>query len=587
MMATVLILFQFSILSRDVLNNYNDNVYAEETNLTRAEAWSEQSASDATETVVYIGGKDDAAAKIIRQWCGYSKRLFAQFDLIDDYFQQEVKNPTLICLDGEAVTDALQINDLRAMVRNGQNVLFCNIPQTQLITHNLLLMELLGIRQVAEEQTELTGIHLFPGFLLGGEAIYTVKEEEEKLNSEVRMSAPWFLRLSGTKCYMAGTLEDDAVENEDLPPLIWRNSFGLGRVFVVNGPYMQDETGLGILSAITYELRDYVLYPAVNAQNLSVANFPVFAEENTDELTKIYARDLSDIQSSLMWPGLILAANRENYRMTCFLTPQLDYSAKNKSKPDQLTFYLKQFREQNTEAGLSLDHLPGIDLADKLTEDQSFFDSSYVDYPYNIAYVGSKEKEDFLAAGQQGVLKNIHSVTGVWNDADLLSYCTDTILAQGITANGFTHSYLQDLKVRGIQTAIGYSNILLDMKYVAWPEDVTQHWERLSKAFSSNINTYWKPFSEFEKTTLSESDSRVRSFLSLDYTDVRNDDTITANITGDGSHWLILRTHDEKISGITGGEYTEIEDNAYLIYTEESSVQIELDKRQNKQYYLK
>lgn len=36
---------------------------------------------------------------------------------------------------------------------------------------------------------------------------------------------------------------------------------------------MEDETGLGILTGMLYETRDYLIYPVVNAQNLIAANF--------------------------------------------------------------------------------------------------------------------------------------------------------------------------------------------------------------------------------------------------------------------------------------------------------------------------
>lgn len=587
MMATILILFQFSILSRDFVNNYNKNTYLNETELTRTDAWSGQLADGTVQTVLYIGSEDDAEAGIIRQWCGYTKRQFAQCGSLEDYSIAANGGPVLLCLNKEAVAADAQVDKLSALVQNGQNVLFCNAPESALLTDMPALRTLLGIREVVQEQAELAGIRLFSGFLLGGEAIYLIEEEEEKLNQEISISAPWYSRLSGTKSYMVGMLEDEDIDNEYLPSLIWRNSYGSGRVFVVNGTYMQDETGLGILSAIMYELQDYDLYPVVNAQNLSIANFPDFASENTEELMGIYSRDLLKFQRDLMWPGLISATNKGNYKITGFMTPRLDYSVRDSLSADELTFYLKQFNEQNAEAGLSLDHLPGISLKDKLYADQAFFDSSDAAYSYGSAYLSSEEMDGFLAVAPQGILKNIRTVTGVWDDADLLYYCSNTVVAQGVTADGFTHPYLQDLRVRAVETSLGYSNILLDMKRISWPEEDDLHWEVLSDRFSSNINTYWKQFSVFDKTTLLESDERIRDFFALDYRDAREADTVTVEITnGGGDNWFILRTHAETIRDIVGGDFVEIEEDVYLIHATEKNLQIELEERRNKQYFL-
>ena len=585
MMATILALFLFSLLVQDLTNEYDVNIYLTETELTRESEWNELMADGSTQTVLYIGGKDDAAAGIIRQWCGYTKRRFTQCDSLEDYIRPDGGGPVLLCLTGEAVTTAEQVDTLSAMVEAGQNVLFGDVPEAERLTQLPEFQALLGIQEVVQEQVKLTGVRLFSGFFLGGEAIYSMEDEEETPGQESILSVPWYLRRSGTKVYMVGMLADEEIENEELPPLIWRSSHGSGRVFVVNGPYMRDETGLGILSAALYELQDYELYPVVNAQNLAVANFPNFALENTEAITEFYSRDMRQLQMDLIWPHLIAAANSGNYQMTCFLAPRLDYSAVDNQQMNDLAFYLRQFRGQGSEAGLSLDHLPGVSLEEKLTSDQAFFDFSSSAYSYSAAYVGSGEMEAFWATDPQKILENIRTVTGVWDDADLLSYCTDATVAQGVTADGFTHNFRQDLRIRAIETALAYSNILLDMKQVSWPEEDDPHWEMLYDSFSSNINTYWEPYAAFEKTTLTESDERVRAFLATDYRDVRRADTITVEIAN-GGQWFLLRTHGEAVIGLAGGNYVEIEEDVYLIHTLEQTLRIELEMRRNSQYYL-
>ena len=45
-----------------------------------------------------------------------------------------------------------------------------------------------------------------------------------------------------------------------------------------NGDYLSGSTGIGFLSAIMAENSSYYLYPVVNAQVMTVANFPGMAE---------------------------------------------------------------------------------------------------------------------------------------------------------------------------------------------------------------------------------------------------------------------------------------------------------------------
>ena len=70
---------------------------------------------------------------------------------------------------------------------------------------------------------------------------------------------------------------------------------------------MEDETGLGILTGMLYETRDYLIYPVVNAQNLIAANFPVLTEENTAQMQETQQQLLTVISSG---PLLLLFMKR-------------------------------------------------------------------------------------------------------------------------------------------------------------------------------------------------------------------------------------------------------------------------------------
>lgn len=582
MMATIFMLFQASVLIRDLGNQYNVNEYLTETRLTRTDSWTPDKTEVPAETVVYIGSGEKTLAEMIRQWGNYAKRRVVQYDSLEEYDPRGEDAPALLCVAGSEISTLREVSVLRTLANRGQSIVFCDLPEPAVLESLPAFCSLLGIQEIVREEVELTGVKLFSGFLLGGEAIYQATNEKEEKMQDLELLVPWYRPLWGTKTYMVGLLEEDPeteIENEDLPGLIWRNSYGDARIFAVNGSYMYDQTGLGILSAILYELRGYELHPVVNAQNLSVVSFPDLAMENTEILTEIYARDMKRLQMDLLWPGLIAAANKGNYRMSCLLAPQMDYTTQEAQFSQDLIFYLKQFKEQGTEAGLSLDYLPGIDLRGKLERDREFFENSGSEYKYGAAYVSKEDAVILAELAREGTLDSIRTTTGLRKATDaLFSYSTDTILDQGVTADGFSHTYSQDLRVRAVETALGYSNILLDMKYVTWPEEDAPHWEVLSEDFSSNINTYWHPFSVFDKTTLLESDERARTFLAMDYTDSRNGDSITVAIHNrSGDAWFLLRTHSESISDITGGTYQQMEEDVYLIRAREDHLEISVE----------
>ena len=66
----------------------------------------------------------------------------------------------------------------------------------------------------------------------------------------------------------------------------------------------------------------------------------------------------------------------------------------------------------------------------------------------------------------------------------------------------------------------------------------------------------------------------MRSYLAIDYDYFREGDEITiAPVTDSEECYFILRLHGEEITGITGGSYTELETDWYLInITDESAV---------------
>ena len=129
--------------------------------------------------------------------------------------------------------------------------------------------------------------------------------------------------------------------------------------------------------------------------------------------------------------------------------------------------------------------------------------------------------------------------------------------------------------MKSIQSALGYTNILLDMADIFWPEQETDRWEIMQRQFASNLLTYWKNFSCFSNTTLSQSDARVRTFLKLDYRYFREENEITLD-TSEPESSFILRTHGEEIEKMEGGIWRKIEEDAYLIYAESIRVKIQV-----------
>lgn len=110
------------------------------------------------------------------------------------------------------------------------------------------------------------------------------------------------------------------------------------------------------------------------------------------------------------------------------------------------------------------------------------------------------------------------------------------------------------------------------------PSDASDEWQNLARTVFSNLTTYSYPFRAEDWLTATESDARVRAFLSLDSAQTRTDDGISLTLDGpEGvTYYFILRTHDEKVISVSGGSSVQLENNAYLIAADRKQVEIRL-----------
>ena len=585
MMFVLFFLFQFSMVLRDSRNTYDVNSSLAEKKADGENQWTPSDSNSITvigadSSVVFVGNKAGDMGAAVSRWCIYAKRKLISCKSVSTYKADDKNLPEMMILESEKYADGDNLTTLETLEKKGVIIVFGCLENAKNIQNNKALMKFLGIQKVVTEETHLTGVKLFEGLLLGGEVTYnTSKDKEEKKRQDLELDVPWYQVGSGTKTYMVGLLDEKTgknVENEDLPTIIWRNGIDYGSVFAVVGDYMKDSTALGLLDGMRAEALPYTIYPVVNAQNLSMVNFPVFADENNDEMLKLYSQSVTGIARDIMWPALISVVEKSDMKMTCFIQPQADYTDDIEPKSGNLEFYLKQMKEQNAEAGISLEYQKLDKAEDKVIKDTEFFENEKINYRFGAAFAKEKDLKGILKDTDSGLLGDVGTlVCDYTENQPVVSYYSDSVTLQTVTSDGMNYAYSDDIRMRSIQTALGYTNVMLDMYDIFWPERSTDRWEVMQKRFSSNLLTYWKNFECFGSTTLSESNARIRTFLNLAYSQSREDNTITLRTSEPGS-WFILRTHGEEIEEIDGGSQTEIEDGAYLICTEDTTVKIQL-----------
>lgn len=604
MFVILLFMFQFTGVMKEQLSEYESNEYADDTTTSfqRSDAFlAERTSADACE-VIYVGEAGGAEESVVKTWCSYRKRTFfcsSSLALLDSLQDDALQ---VLVVDGSKVTSEEEVAVLRREAQMGVTVIFATLPQSSVIREYRDLRELLGIRAVIADEIPLAGMHLFSGFLLGGEEIYEVTEPGEEERQDMNPSVPWYTTGAGTKTYMVGTLSDETIEqtvdneiraqyagmeeeaakNSLLPAILWRNSVDTAKIFCVNGDYLADISGVGILDAMMGETYDYDIYPVINAQNLVIADLPAFVSENEEEMQKRYSQSAQAVYQEIVWPSLTSIASRTGAKMTCMMTPQFTYTDEEEPDGENVTYYLKRLKEEHAEAGLSADSREGILLSEKIKQDQTFWQTYAPSYRFLSLYA-----DGVKSIGEESALPaEIRTVAlGSGASGQAVGYLNENVTLQPSTSSGIRHTFLDDFKVKCMETALGYSNITPDLYSVTYPEGDEDSWEKISKKIAANLGTYWKAYEAFDATTLTESDVRIRRFLALDYKQQRAGNVITLSLEHrEDAAWFLLRLHGEKVTEVAGGSFEEIEDGVYLILAEEDEVSVEVQTGETWQY---
>ena len=600
MFGVVLVLFLSTAVLREYFNDYDVNHAAQEERMPPVPG---ASAADGQQ-VVYAGAQDTGLYEPVAEWAEYRKMALHEamdvqtgLDRAGQYDHQDV----LLLLDGDALEqDTRQSAEaLTAYVQDGGTVIFCSLPSYETIQSCEALRLLLGIQQLRSPSVEVLEYWLYQGFLLGGDVCYPYDALQPPKDLDIENVLPWYDISAGTKTYMVGYLpaqEQQAMglNREDLPAVVWRNSLGDGCVFAVNGDFMRGESALGFLDAMVYESRSYALYAVVNAQNLCVTGFPDLTVENEDQMARMYVFNTRQLCRDVLWPSLVAASREGGWKLSAFVSLKQSAGSGKEPEMDDLISYLKYFNEEDAEACLALGRMDDPNLRLSVTQDRQALDAIGLNYAFSGAWLRSENAGQLPGLLQpDGTMEVFPSIRTVVSEPApgqrVLSWLTGQMTRQSVTMDGYRYTYQDDLRLRSLQTALGYSNVQADIFRVLWLENSEDSWEKVSETLASVIATYWKPFAAFDKTTISESDRRVRLFLNQRVTSQesrlpqgRQISIQVENFAGDA--WLMLRTHGETLQTMEGGTWTQIEEDAYLLHLTRENAAVGLQSKLQPHY---
>lgn len=590
-MAITFFLFQFTNVMLERWNNYEENSYVRDLEELPGEKDvyedTEESAFHASrDQIVYIGDEKDVLGNVVRTWASYAKWGFRVFDSPESCEAAlEGSAPRMLAVDSRCIDWEQEENCafLENCAEEGITVVFCNLPDAAVIEGSRPLRVLLGISEVRDRETTVGGLYLYEGFLLGGEGVYRTEDEEENAKrQDMELTFPWYVLSEDTDMYMRGVSTDNTVEEEESPAVIWRSRHDGSCVYAVNGDYMEDAAGLGLLTAMSSKSRNYDIYPVVNAQNLVVANYPGLSDENGDAMRQRYDRSAGELFRDVVWPSLVAVYRKSTLGLSCMMAPQFDYEDDNLPSQEELLYYMQSLNEERAEAGLSGVCVSDTPVGRKLTEDSWLMEGTLPTYRFTSFYAGDLEEAAVEAALQEEFLETVRTIVRDYSgSSQVIGYQNENVTAQSTLTDGARHTYREDFRVKSVETALGYTVVLEDLEDVVYSDSEE---ETLTEELSSlrwNVQSTFKGFKGFEGTTLSESDERVRDFLALDYTQRRENDTVYVEWDGTaGAAWFILRCdNDETVSRVKGGTFEQLERDVYLIEAQNENVEIMLRLR--------
>ena len=602
MILVILVLFLSSVVLKEYFNDYDVNhAVSDEPPVEQIESGKDDGKGNqaditsAESDILFIGAKDNGYHDAMKEWAGYRKKSFSTARTLTEMrsrLKSYKKDKPYVLVDGELLVMNTEASSdmLTEYVKEGGVVIFYRLPSYQAIEQSKALQNLLGIQHLRAESVRLQDIRLYSGFLLGGETHYSFVDVQDPKVVDMERNVPWYDISSRTKSYMVGFISEEEkvsmnLENEDLPAIIWRSSLGKGSVFAVNGDYMKGETSLGLLDAMVYETENYVVYPVVNAQNFTVAGFPDLTVENEDRLAEVYGMTSQQFCRDILWPSLVAATQGENWKITSFVYVKQRDDSGNEPKEEDFIDYLKYFNEESTEAGISLGRIESTDINRSVMEEADTLKRWNLDYVFAGGYVRNENKDKLASlidkVGNMEHFGNIRTVVGEYDeDTSILGWLSSRITVQNTTTDAYRHSYKDSLRLKSIETALGYSNVQADMYRILWPESEKDEWQSVAEKMAANIDTYWKPFAAFDKTTISESDARVRDYLNGTVKSRRMGNRIsieTENFSQDA--YLLLRTHGEYPKKMTGGTWKEVENDTYLLTLTEDNASVVLESK--------
>lgn len=276
-------------------------------------------AADAAEYVVLKG--EEASGGVCQEITDMLDKLKKEYitkDRMEDLTEEQKEASKVLIVAAEdpaAVGDWQELLDLAK--NDGKAVLFTSAGPAQRDDYSTgdkdggSLEAEIGIQRRGKT-FYVDGIVVMEGILIQGLSYYEnmpVKAENISLDA------------SCTKLIMEKSKLEK--EQKDLAPLLWKKTYGKGKLYVVNAPFFENDTGIGIFTGILADMQEVFAYPVVNSSAVLLDHFPEYDQADEALIRQWYGREASGYVRDVIWydaaqtasgSGLILSGRSDEDR---------------------------------------------------------------------------------------------------------------------------------------------------------------------------------------------------------------------------------------------------------------------------------
>jgi Uncharacterized protein conserved in bacteria (DUF2194). len=524
---------------------------------------------------------DDKVASVLIEWCVYNKYLYKVYT---QWPEKEVISDYDVVLFGNFDITGMDYDKLSDYAKLGKIFIFTQLPDYQTISTNSRLAAYYGIKAPVRETVKADGIKIFDNFMINKVRSYS-KGDYFGEEDDTSISIPYYSLAAGYDVYAVGTFDHQdklGILDKNLPPLLWRTATDQSMVFVINSDIFQGVSLLGILTGFMSHASQCYLYPIVNAQTISLLDYPYFSNENLDTSKMLYSRTTEVVTRDLLWPNIVQILKNYGNSYSFFAAPQLDYQDDIEAKGDYVDFYLREVAKLPGAMGLSLNQHSNAKLSDIISKDTMYFQNYMPDYDITALYTGGFSTGEVADNLDKPLLQKVSLIMSDYKEGDkMLSYLKDDVVSVKFNLNGYRHETMDDLQMICLENAIGMCNEKVDIGPVIYPESRLDQWNFMSLKWSKG-DTYFKDFSKFDMVSIYEMENRVRRFLALDYSYGYDGNTINIHIDhfSKEAYFIlsIFNSDSRKIERVENGSAEAISASAYLVKATGEDVHIYLQE---------